>query len=180
MVAKDWLNPHGFENIHIDPPFPFQLLDLTAVTVKPALESESSLLPANPEPLPVDAIRLLADTGQWDAAFTAADRLVAADPLDASAQFTLGLILEHSGSGLAACAALKRAIYLDRGLVMAHYHLATALNDSGDTKGARRSFATVLRILSEMAPSEPMRHGDGITAQELSDLAKMHLELIAE
>ena len=180
IAANDWLRTLGFENLQLDPPSAFLPTDLPlAMAPQPPLP-QLATGPVKSETLPVEAIRLLADTGQWDAAFEAADRLVSKDPLDASAHFTLGLILEHSGSSQAACSALKRAIYLDRGLVMAHYHLATALNFTGDAKGARRSFTAVIRILEGLSPAEPLPHGDGITAQELRDLAKMHLELIAE
>ncbi len=132
-----------------------------------------------PEPLEIDDIRLLADSGRWDTALTAADKLVAAEPLNAAAQFMLGLILEHNGHHEEARAALRRAIYLDRTFALAHYHLGASLQTTGDRASARKSFSNVLGLAGVIPQSQPIPHGDGITARELRDLARMHLESMA-
>jgi chemotaxis protein methyltransferase CheR len=143
----------------------------------------SMALPTPPrarEILDVDDIRLLADTGRWDTALSAADKLVGTEPLNAAAQFTLGLILEHDGLHDQARTALRRAIYLDRAFALAHYHLGASLQTTGDWAGAKRSFSNVVGLVGGVPPGEQVPHGDGITAQELRDLAKMHLELIRQ
>jgi len=100
--------------------------------------------------------------------------------LNAAAQFTLGLILEHSGANREAREALRRAIYLDRSFVLAHYHLGASFQAEGDRAAARRSFNAVLRLARAMEPNEPMLHGDGITASEVIGLARMRLEMMGE
>jgi chemotaxis protein methyltransferase CheR len=144
------------------------------VTMRPAATPPASEL------FEVDDIRLLADSGRWDTALSAADKLVVAEPLNAAAQFTLGLILEHNGHHDRARASLRRAIYLDRAFALAHYHLGASLQATGDNVGSKKSFSNVLGLVGVIPASQPVPHGDGITAQELSDLAKMHLELIAK
>jgi chemotaxis protein methyltransferase CheR len=151
-------------------PFPW----LPPATLAPAS------LPAIEPQLDVDDIRLLADSGHWDMARAAADQLVKAEPLNAAAHFTLGLILEHAGEHDQARTALGRAIYLDRAFALAHYHLGASLQATGDRMSARKSFRNVLGLVGIMPPSEPLPHGDGITAQELTDLAKMHMESMPE
>ena len=120
---------------------------------------------------------MLADRGLWTQARAAANQLVRRDPLNAAAQFTLGLILENAGERDEAREALRKAIYLDRSFALAHYHLGTLLQVAGDAASANRSFSTVLRLVHGKSPAEPLPHGDGITAQELGALAAMHLEL---
>ncbi len=153
---------------------PFRLLDIPPA---PRISSLTSAAPGAPQVLGVDDIRLLADSGRWDTALDEAEKLVEADPLNAAAQFTLGLILEHVKAHEQARTALRRAIYLDRGFALAHYHLGTSLAAAGDAASARRSFTNVLGLVASMPAAEPLPHGDGITAVELGDLAKMHLEL---
>lgn len=153
---------------------PFLLPDLPPEL---RISAPAPAIAGSPEALGVDDIRLLADSGRWDKALDQAEKLVTADPLNSAAQFTLGLILEHAGSHENARAALRRAIYLDRGFALAHYNLGTSLAGAGDVASARRSFANVLGLVSSLPAAEPLPHGDGITAAELRDLARMHLEL---
>jgi chemotaxis protein methyltransferase CheR len=133
-----------------------------------------------PPQLQVHDVRILADRGNWKLARDAANQLVNDEPLNASAHFTLGLILEHGGENDAARDTLRKAIYLDRSFALAHYHLGILQQLSGDEASAGRSFSTVLRLVDSKPGTEPLPHGDGITAAELGDLAKMHLELSAK
>ena len=128
----------------------------------------------------VEDVRRLADRGNWKLARDAANQLVQTEPLNASAHFTLGLIMEEVGEHEAARESLRRAIYLDRGFALAHYHLGTLLQSSGDREAAIRSLQTTLRLVNRITPGEPLPHGDGITASELAGLATAHLELITK
>jgi chemotaxis protein methyltransferase CheR len=134
---------------------------------------------ATPSTLQIDDARALADRGELDAAAALCRRILAADPLHATAHFTLGVILEHSGSAGEAERCLRRAIYLDRNFALAHYHLGICLQQTNAAQ-ARKCFENVLRLLGRRPADEVVEHGDGITAAELKELAKMRLELSGE
>lgn len=127
--------------------------------------------------LAVHDARAMADRGEWNPAAALCRRLIAQNSLDAAAHFTLGLILEHTGAAAEAERSLRRAIYLNRGFALAHYHLGITLQQ-GSPAQARRSFENVLRLLHGHPAEEVVEHGDGITVAELGDLAKMHLEVL--
>lgn len=149
-----------------------------ALPVKPAVRRP---LPARPEPpLPprLEAVRLLADRGEWEAAAAMGKQLTTSEPLNAPAHFTLGLILEHTTSCEEAESALRRAIYLDRRFALAHYHLGTCLQRGRQTERARKAFHNVLQLLATRPEAETVEHGDGMTVAELKDLARMHLDVV--
>jgi chemotaxis protein methyltransferase CheR len=122
--------------------------------------------------------RALADTGQFARAREICTRLIEANPLDADAHFTLGLIFAHTSLPDAAEASFRRAIYLDRGFVLAHYHCGALLQRAGNQVRARKSFENAVALLDRFAADEPVPHADGITAGELRALARMHIERI--
>lgn len=128
--------------------------------------------------LGVAAIRELADGGQWEAAAAACDALLAQTPLDAWAHFYRAMIHEQVGQTEDCEAELRRTIYLDRRLVLPHYHLGLFLTRRDDVKGATRSFRNVLALLDGMPDDQPVADMDKITAGQMRDAVGMHLKLI--
>lgn len=123
-------------------------------------------------------VRRLADSGKWQEAAQRCSALLASCTLDAAAYFTYALILEYSGRAADVQAALEHAIYLDRGFALAHYHLGLCLYRSRSFRRARRYFQNVIDLLRGRGAAEPVAHGDGITAAELAELARLHLALV--
>lgn len=130
----------------------------------------------NPETASVEDVRILADSGHWDAATELCDKLLKAEPLDPVIHFVSALIQEHFGAQAEARAAFQRAIYLDRQFALAHYHLGTSLERDGQQALAQRAFRNTLDIVAALPEDEPLPHGDSITAGELRDLAMLRLE----
>jgi chemotaxis protein methyltransferase CheR len=151
--------------------------DLPPVLVEPARVA------AIAEPAPSPAVLLgearhLADGGKLADAAALCRRLIAQDPLNAGARLTLGLVLEHMGAVTEAAAELQKAIYADREIALAHYHLGTLRQSAGDLEAARKAFRNALEVLRPLAHDEPVAYGDGIRVSELSELARMHQETI--
>ena len=143
-----------------------------------------------PEPLPpaprpeggslemLAAVRSLADRGAWEEALEGCRDLVATDRLEPLVHLCHGLVLEQLGRHADAEEALRRALYLDRRCVLAHYYLALLLQKGHRPEEAARSFSNVLTLLSRLAPGHAFADGDGITAAELAKLARMNLEIM--
>lgn len=142
-------------------------------------DPEPGNAPADLAPTIEDA-RVHADRGDWPTAEAVCRRLLADNPLNAPAHFILGLILAHTQPIEAAIAELRRAIYADRQFALAFYHLGTLLQTAGCIEDARKAYRNALAVLEERPPDETVEHGDGISAGELSELARMHQEVIGE
>ncbi|MBZ5586495.1 MAG: protein-glutamate O-methyltransferase CheR, partial [Acidobacteriia bacterium] len=147
---------------------------------KPTAERRliTDVIPPRDSPAPtVSEARALADRGEWEAAAACCRRVLAADGLDATAHFTLALILEHTGARAPAEQALRRAIYLDRAFAPAHYHLGLLLQ-THDASQAIRAFRNVLALTGGRPAGAVLEHSDGMTAGELRNLAGLHLEML--
>jgi chemotaxis protein methyltransferase CheR len=129
-------------------------------------------------PLPdLAAIRRLADGGHWTSAIRACEELLQRDRLNPIVHFYQALIFEQSGNETEAERAVRRALYLDRSFALAHYQLALLLGKAGRRDGAVQSLRNVLALLSPMDPGQRIPDSDGLTVQDLQQLAETHLAL---
>lgn len=126
----------------------------------------------------IQEIRQLADCGQWEAAASACESLLVATPMDAGAHFYRAMIHEQVGQAEECEKALRRAIYLDRKLVLPHYHLGLFLLRRDDSLGASRAFRNVLTLLKDSLDDDLVADGDKITAGQMREAVDMHLKLI--
>ena len=158
-------------------------LDSTWPARQPEAPGEPVGLEKHPrpaEPLSPDIAEIvrLADRGESQGAARACEALLQRDPLNARAHFYQALVLEQMGSQPESEKALRRALYLDRNLVFAHYHLGLLLQKKDDLKGAARSFRNAGRLLSTMDAEETVAEGDGIRVADLKELAEMQQEIV--
>lgn len=126
-------------------------------------------------------IRRLADLGQWWEAIGRCEELLDQDRSEPAVHLYYALILEQMDNMAAAEQALRQAIFLDRNFVLPHYHMGLFLQRKGDLGGARKSFATVERLLADVDEATPLDdEDDGMTAGQLKSLARMHLEVMEQ
>ena len=125
-------------------------------------------------------IRELADCGQWEAAAAACDRLLASTPMDAWGHFYRAMIHEQVGQADECEKALRRAIYLDRKLVLPHYHLGLFLLRRDDVAAAAKAFRNVQALLKDRSDDAQVADTDKITAGQMREAVDMHLKLIGE
>jgi len=76
--------------------------------------------------------------------------------------------------------AVRRALFLDRKLVVAHFSLGTILQRSGDAQGARRAFRNAIDLCASLAPNAVLPLSDGEPAGRLMQMAKQHLALLGD
>ena len=103
--------------------------------------------------------------------------MIERDRLNPTVHFYQALILEQMNHHGDAEQAFRRALYLDRHFVFAHYHLALLLRKTGNRAGSMQSLNNVRGLLSAMSPRQPIAEADGLTADELGQLTDMHLNL---
>jgi chemotaxis protein methyltransferase CheR len=76
--------------------------------------------------------------------------------------------------------AARRALYLDRGFVMAHLQLGDLLAHLGETERAARAFERASSELASIPDEEPVPAADGVPASRLRQIADMRRRAIAD
>lgn len=114
--------------------------------------------------------KVLANQGKLDEAHGFCEEAVLADKCNSHLRYLLATILEEQKEGDGARASLKKALYLDRNFVLAHFALANLSLRSGKTADARKHFGNVAEILSGYKPDDIIPESDGITAGRLTEI----------
>jgi chemotaxis protein methyltransferase CheR len=112
----------------------------------------------------------------------AAERLVAAasarHPTSVELHLLHAVLLidlrRHADAGQAA----RRALYLDRGLVIGHFLLGTALAQLGELAAARKAFQNARALCASLPPDLPVPFGDGQRAALLAEAAGAQLRAL--
>ncbi len=150
--------------------------------IVPAPEPASRLVPPRPAPAPVAVpegalatVRALADAGDLDASWQACRAALLQDPTDPRLRYYEGLLARARARPEEAERAFRGALYLDKGFVMAHYHLGLTLIAAGRREAGRRAVANALRLAASLPAEAALPEGDGLTAAELSGAARPFL-----
>ncbi len=128
--------------------------------------------PSSPVPTPVALTSLEAAWQALRAGGEAKARALAepaAAAQDAEAHLVLATLDEAAGDSSLALDHLRRAIYLDPGLITAHVAQASLYQRLGRERDAHRARANALRHLSTLAPETILRGMIPVTARELRD-----------
>ena len=101
-------------------------------------------------------------------------------PLNPNGHFRYALQLQQRGRLLEAEQSLRRAIYLDRGFVLAHYYLGLLLKRRSELPGARRCFRNALRLLEPIDQRAVFADAEGIDASALTELTRKHFDEVKD
>ncbi|MDJ0973838.1 MAG: protein-glutamate O-methyltransferase CheR [Planctomycetota bacterium] len=120
-------------------------------------------------------IDALANHDGSGAAAEAAARALRIHPAAVELHFRHALLLSSIGRLGEAEAALRRVIYLDRSLAIAHFTLAGMQWRQGRQGDARRSYQTAERLARAASPDAPLRLAPDQAAGALADAASRQL-----
>jgi len=126
----------------------------------------------------VTLVRSLANTGDLESAGRACAAALERHRMSAEIAYLHGVLLAEAGRLRQAADALRRALYLDRELVVAHLALAAVLAREGDVGGARRALRNATRALGPAPGMEAVPASDGAPAARLAAAARAHLSLL--
>jgi chemotaxis protein methyltransferase CheR len=136
--------------------------------------SENITLPLPQELHDLEALGLLcracADEGRLAEALQLSDRALAADKLSAGLHYLRAIILQEQGMNDDATVSLKKALYLDQDLVLAHFTLATLEQRKGKIKESRRYFHNALSLLDRYDTDDIIPESDGMSAVRLREI----------
>jgi chemotaxis protein methyltransferase CheR len=118
-----------------------------------------------------------ANAGDFAAASDLCRRALVCEPLNAALHFYQGLVLRALGRPAEAEKSFLKSLYLDKNFAMAHYHLGLLLIAEGGQAAGRRSLTHAAQSVAALADDCPLDEGDGVTARELRDLVRIHLDI---
>ena len=124
--------------------------------------------------------RICANQGRLAEALAWCEKAVAADALNPAHHYLVAAVLQEQGDAAKASAALRRALYLEPGFVLAHFAFGNLRLRQGQSREARRHFENAHEILDACAPGDPVPESEGITAGRLSETitALIHTEAL--
>jgi chemotaxis protein methyltransferase CheR len=125
-------------------------------------------------------LRALANQGCLDEAGAVADRALAVQGPTAELLYLHAVLLLQAGRAAEAAATARRALYLDRTLIVAHLTLADALRRTGKLGAARRSLRNAAALLEMLDRETQVPASDGDTAGRLVELVRAKLRLLEE
>jgi chemotaxis protein methyltransferase CheR len=124
-------------------------------------------------------VRSIANQGRLREADLECTRALDAHRLVAELHYLHATLLAAAGQHAEAARAARRALYLDRSLVMAHLQLGDALARLGDRERARQSFENVVAWLESQPAGAPVAGADGVPAARLRSIAEHRARALA-
>ncbi len=103
---------------------------------------------------------------------------LARHPVNADLHYLHALMLLDLGQAQAASSALRRAIYLDSSLAIAHFTLGSVLVSQRDSAGAERAFRNAEQCARARPGDEPVPLASDINAHGLASAAARELGLL--
>jgi chemotaxis protein methyltransferase CheR len=125
-------------------------------------------------------LRALANQGCLEEAAKVAARGVESGSASAELLYLTAVLHLQAGRALDAAAAARRALYSDRGMVVAHLTMAEAQRRLGNVDGARRALRNAGTLLAGIPEEGVVPASDGETAGRLARLVKVKLRLIED
>ena len=140
--------------------------------------SAVSLRPGDVTPW-VLLVRALANAGRLTEAGRACAGAIDQHPTSAELAYLHAVLLNAAQHYAESATAARRALYLDRRLIVAHLVLGSALVKSDDHAGARRAFRNAEQLLRDKKDDELVIASDGERAGTLASLARAQLQLLS-
>ncbi len=112
--------------------------------------------------------RALSNQGRLDQALAWCDRWTAVDKMDPAGHYLRAVVLLEQGQHEQAMLSLRRAIYLEPELVLAHFALGNLARRQGRTQEAARHFANTADLLRRYQPGDALPQSDGLSADALA------------
>lgn len=135
-------------------------------------------IPVDPATQAAARVRELANAGRLDEAGRECAAALDVHRESAELHYLHAVLVAQARQFAESARAARRALYLDRSMIVAHAALGTALAKSGDAPGARRAFNNALRLLSAMDPDATVPFSGGEPAGRLLEMTRMQARLV--
>lgn len=123
-------------------------------------------------------IRSAANLGQLDEAGELCAKAIDRHRLVPELHYLHGTLQIEAGRSADGARDARRALYLDRTLIMGHILLGTALTNLDDRAGARRAFRNATELLAGHPDGEMITASDGVPIARLRQMARQRLQAL--
>jgi chemotaxis protein methyltransferase CheR len=127
-----------------------------------------------------DRVRALANAGHFQEAARICDAALDFGPPTAELLYLQAVLLAEINRPVEAAQIARKALYLDRGYIVAHLALGQALARTNDTDGAARAYRNALGLLSNVPDDAEVPGGGGESAGRLRELVNVQLSLLED
>ena len=185
-IFQDFETVRSGDTVLYQKPQPLKTMESAPTPIKaPTAATPPTTRPPKklPAELPVEgrsAVRKLTDQGRWPEALDHCQAALEKDSLDPTLHFLLALIHHNMRQTEARDESLKKALYLDRGFVEAHYYRGIFQSESGNHGEAGKSFRSVLRLLEDPRPTGDATVFDTLNTDQLRRMSRYYLSRLEE
>jgi chemotaxis protein methyltransferase CheR len=158
---------------HVDP-----VADIRQALAAGDYERVFTLTQADDPASAVMHIRALANIRGSENAAQYAQRVITRHSFSTELHLLHALLLLDVKRHAEAEQALRRALYLDRSVAIAHFLLGSTLRDQGKVDGARRAYRNARDLARARPPDEELPFADGERAAGLAAIADAELALL--
>jgi len=123
-------------------------------------------------------VRALANRGRPELALQSTQEALRSHPFALELHFLDAALRMETGALEEAAQAVRRVLYLDRSLAVAHFTLGTILRRLGDLPRARRAYRNALTQSEALPQDAPLVLGEGECAGWLAEAANAQLALL--
>jgi chemotaxis protein methyltransferase CheR len=124
------------------------------------------------------AARVYLEKGCHEEAAEAAGRAIDIDPLQTHAHFILGVICGKQKDYDLSIRYLRRSLYLDDTLVMAHFQLADIYQKKKQNEDALREYNNAIRLLERSGPDVYLEFACGFYPRSILEMCRINIERI--
>ena len=141
--------------------------------------SEPSATTNSPDGDRLTLVRAAADRGDLDGAAKSCAAWIEENPLNAVPYLHLAIVVDQKGEYVRAVELLKKALYLDRRLIVGQYHLGRVAHRLGRDDESLRAYHNSLRLLDESVENV-VPFMDDLAADEFRELIEFQLSSLTE
>lgn len=125
-------------------------------------------------------VRSAANSGQLTEAGEICARAIDRHRLVPELHYLHGMLQIEAGRSADGARDARRALYLDRTLIMGHMLLGTALTNLDDRMGAQRAFQNAANLLAGHPDTDVMTASDGVPVARLRQIAQQRLRALTD
>jgi len=122
------------------------------------------------------AVRALANEGKLSEALCLCEKAIIKEKLNPILHYLRAAILQEQNSEDGAIASLKRALYLDPNLILAHFTLGNLMLRQGNIQNTKKCFRNALSLLDALKQDDILPESDGLTAGRFREIVNATMQ----
>ena len=148
----------------------FPVLEQESISFKILPETENLVMPEAPKTSVTLSVRALANQGKLKEALDLCEKAIIEEKLNPVLYYLKAAILQELSRDEEAITSLKKSLYIDPNLVLAHFTLGNIMIKQGNIQAAKKGFNNALALLGILKQDDILPESDGITAGRFKEI----------